>query len=78
MRRRKQEPRPGFAILRHDGTWYAAGDSQRTFWRERVRDAAIFDAEKTAADTIDERLALMHPLEIFEIVPVDRRAVFGG
>jgi hypothetical protein len=75
--RRRRPLGTGYAILRDDGTWYAASDSVKTFWRDKVREAAIFDLEATAAATIDERLSLMHPHSIFEIVPVDRDRVFG-
>lgn len=77
VRRRREPQGTGYAILRDDGTWYAAGDSLGTHWRDKVREAAIFDLEATAAAMIDERLALMHPHAIFEIIPVDRNAVFG-
>jgi hypothetical protein len=78
MRRRRRQPLgTGYAILRDDGTWYAAGDSVKTFWRDRVRESAIFDAEATAAEIIDRKLTTMLPLATFEIVPVDRDAVFG-
>lgn len=70
----------GFAILRDDGCWFSAKTGRVsggivTFWRLRIRDAAIFDAKATATEKIAEIEQEGHT---YEIVPVDREKVFRG
>jgi len=82
-RRRNKQLKPGFAILRSDGRWYEGRSGDTTFWRWRIRNAAIFDSTTTALATIDRITGghCTHPLEQpyrYEVVPVDRERVFRG
>lgn len=79
MRRRRPRVEPGFAILRSDALWYGGRDSKHSWWVERLHEdlAIVFDHEKDAAGRMAE-LAEDGPGFTYEIVPVNREAVFGG